>query len=388
MIPNAEYKLQVKSLTRGYVMKKSISLTIISILTILAIALGILYITNSSTQTRQIEALKTDVLEKTDTIDALNTEITEKAETINALKAEVAEKDGTIETLNADVTEKAGAIEALNADVTEKAGTIEALNADVAEKAGTIETLNADITEKAATIETLNADVTEKAATIETQAADIIEKATTIEALNADIAEKAKTIETQSANITEKAATIEALNAEIADKNTTIETLDAELATKANSKKTARISIIDINNLISEKNESTEFRAMMEDSAGLIQQNEMYSVMKSMIPITEHCNIAFITYPEDGDNELRSTAKAHSWGNMIFHDSTPYIVCAIDMKKRNIAIYSSDTSKLLTTEKMNSITEQVYVYAQNGEYNICASKMLELILSELNKNKI
>ena len=86
-------------------MKKNAALTIIATLAVLAVLFGILYVTNNSSKTREIEALN----------------------------ASVEEKAGQIETLNADAAEKAGQIEALNADVTEKTGQIETLTANASQ---------------------------------------------------------------------------------------------------------------------------------------------------------------------------------------------------------------------------------------------------------------
>ena len=114
-------------------MKKSIAISIISILAVLAIILGISFYSTNTKKSLQISTLETDIADKTGKIETLETDVAGKA--------------GQIETLEADVADKAGQIETLQADVADKAGQIETLQADVADKAGQIETLEADIEE-------------------------------------------------------------------------------------------------------------------------------------------------------------------------------------------------------------------------------------------------
>ena len=172
-------------------MKKGVAISIISILTVLAIALCILFVSSSKT------------------IDTLN--------------ASISEKEKQIETISADAADKADQIEALNADVADKANQIDTLNADVAEKADQISTLTADATDKAEQIKALNADVVDKASKIEALSADVESQAEQISELKANAIEKASQIDLLNANISEKTSQIETLNADITDKATKIE---------------------------------------------------------------------------------------------------------------------------------------------------------------------
>ncbi len=252
-------------------MKKSLAITIISILAVAAIALGVLYYTNNDQKTKEIANLNENVAQRDGQIDTLNKLVETKNNEIGSLSADVADKAGQIETLNADVEDKAGQIEKLNADIAGKAGQIETLNADVADKAGQIDELNADIAGKAGQIETLNADVADKAGQIEKLNADVADKAGQIEALNADVADKAGQIETLNADVTDKAGQIETLNADVADKAGQIEKMASDITekeTQITGLKTTidekEKKIEDLNTTVSEQKKKLDYAHMSE----------------------------------------------------------------------------------------------------------------------------
>ena len=131
-------------------------------------------------------------------------------------------------------------------------------------------------------------------------------------------------------------------------------------------------------------NEATDYKTVIEDGALLIKDYEITPIEDAMKPITDFCNIGFVTYPVDGSNDLSGTSKAHLWGKLVFSDMNPYIVFMIDMKTRNVSIYTS-RKNLLTTEAMNSIIDNVYLFASNDEYGTCACETFSQILKLLEK---
>ena len=213
-------------------MKKSVAISIISILAVIAIGLGALAYVNNADKTKQIDDLSFEVADQATQIDNLNADVADKAGQIETLNADVADKAGQIESLNVEVADKAGQIEKLNADVADKAGQIENLNTDVADKAGQIETLNADVADKAGQIETLNADVANKVGQIATLTADVANRDEQISSLTADVADKAGQIESLNADAADKATRIEMLTADIADKDNKITALNTDIAQK------------------------------------------------------------------------------------------------------------------------------------------------------------
>ena len=282
-------------------MKKGISIAAIAIMTVLAIAFGVLFFTNNMEKTKQIDVLNADVAEKTGRIDALNADAAEKASQIDALNADVAEKASQIDALNADVAEKAGQIDVLNADVAEKASQIDALNADVAKKASQIDALNADVAKKAGQIDALNADVAEKAGQIDVLNADVAEKASQIDALNADVAEKAGQIDALSTDVVEKDNVIDSLNNELENKKDQIDTLENDKKEMADrigfleeSERDNLKRIDELEKKIEEEKENNQRlgkeNEVLKAKTNYIQmeENEVVAVSKEIIPILEY----------------------------------------------------------------------------------------------------
>ena len=209
----------------GVAVKKSVAITIISVLAVLAIILGVLYFTNDANKQKEIQELNADVADKAGQIETLNADVADKAGQIETLNADVANKAGQIETLNADVADKAGQIETLNADVADKAGQIETLNADVADKAVQIEKLKKDVSEKEEQIKELNAELDEKENVIGTLNNDIKNYDSQIKKLTSEAAEKEKQIESLRADNESKGTQIIKLTAEVETKDALIETL-------------------------------------------------------------------------------------------------------------------------------------------------------------------
>ena len=196
-------------------MKKNVALSIISVLAVLAVAFGILYMTNNSSKSKQIEKMTGDV---------------------QLLSADIAEKTGQIETLTAETAEQAGQIETLTADAAEKTGQIEALTADTARLTDKVKAKNVALDEKNREVKSLMAGAKDKDGQIAALTAEAAEKDGKIGELTAESAAKDKTIETLTADAAAKDNQIEALNAEVKTQAEQIASLTAELeAEKAKS---------------------------------------------------------------------------------------------------------------------------------------------------------
>ena len=63
---------------KEYKMKKGLAITIISVLAIAAVLFGVLYFTNNSQKTKEIEGLRSESAEKSTWIEQLNSDIEEK----------------------------------------------------------------------------------------------------------------------------------------------------------------------------------------------------------------------------------------------------------------------------------------------------------------------
>lgn len=281
-------------------MKKSVAITVISILSVVAIALGVLYYTNNVSKSKEISLLNSDVADKATKIETLTSDVADKASQIDTLNADVADKAGQIETLTADVTDKAKQIETLTADVTDKAGQIETLNTDVVDKADQIKQLTADVAQRDTQIKTLNDDIAEKGSQNESLTADVTDKAGQIETLTSDVKDKGEQIEALTADTTEKAEQIKKLTADGAQKDSKIETLTADVEEKGSQIEALTNDVVDktgqietLTATVSEKEEkiTTLSAKVAEQEKKLnyssMSEEELLSVVDSITPPLE-----------------------------------------------------------------------------------------------------
>ncbi len=208
-------------------MKKSIVVSVISVLAVLTILFGVLYITNNADKTKQIEALNTHLASKDEKIEDLFSTLSEKNEQIEVLSSDLVDRENKIETLNSNITEKANQIENLTADITVKANQIENLNSEISSKDKQIVKLTADIAEKTDQIKLLKSDVTDKAGKIESLEGDIKIISEQDEKNKAEIEKKDKEIEILNAQAKADAEKIEGLEDNISALNAQLKTLTA-----------------------------------------------------------------------------------------------------------------------------------------------------------------
>ena len=122
---------------------------------------------------------------------------------------------------------------------------------------------------------------------------------------------------------------------------------------------------------------------VINDDANLLNDEENRDVLEAMKPLAKYANVGFYTYPADGGNVSASATKAQKWGDNLF-GSDGFIVFIIDMSTRHLDIYASrQMVEMLNTAMMNSIVDNVYLYATRGEYGECACMTFKLILNKL-----
>ncbi|MCR5136250.1 MAG: YbjN domain-containing protein [Oscillospiraceae bacterium] len=209
-------------------MKKSLALTMISILALLAIVFCALYFSSNAKSGRAIEELNAAVGEKTEQVEALTSEIEEKAAETEKLTEEAAEHAAAIVELREGADAMNTEIEGLTADVEAKAGEIDSLKADVAAKGDEISGLKADVAAKDDEISGLKADVAARDDEISGLKADVASKSREIEELEANAEALSGTIEELNATVTDKTAEIERLTAEATESSEEIAALKTE----------------------------------------------------------------------------------------------------------------------------------------------------------------
>lgn len=133
------------------------------------------------------------------------------------------------------------------------------------------------------------------------------------------------------------------------------------------------------------RNAETSYRIIIEDDAGLLNNEEEQDLAALMQEITTYGNVAFKTI----DTNNRGT---ESYARQYYHDqfgTASGTLFLIDMDNRNIWIHSDGAVyKTITKSYADTITDNVYRYASDGNYYDCASHTYEQILTLLKGNKI
>ena len=122
------------------------------------------------------------------------------------------------------------------------------------------------------------------------------------------------------------------------------------------------------------------------DNADLLTPEEESLLLDDMKPVLEYGGVAFVT------NETPYDGMASDLANRLCHDlfsGESGVVFLIDMYNRRIEIFSTgDIYKTLGTMWANSITDNIYTYATEGEYYTCAKQCFFQILTVLQGGRL
>ncbi|MCI5620789.1 MAG: TPM domain-containing protein [Lachnospiraceae bacterium] len=136
-------------------------------------------------------------------------------------------------------------------------------------------------------------------------------------------------------------------------------------------------------------NPDTGYEAVIEDGAGLLTTEELDKLAIEMKEATAYGNLMFVSidynpnYGEDASYEYAADTLEERYG---YESSTIFL---IDMDERMIYIYSIGANyKTISKARANTITDNVYRYASDAEYYLCASKAIEQITTVLSGGRI
>lgn len=133
------------------------------------------------------------------------------------------------------------------------------------------------------------------------------------------------------------------------------------------------------------ENLDTGYRTVIEDDAGLLSDNELSLLSLDMQDTTAYGNAAFksVSY---------NYSSASSFARDYYHElfgQTSGTLFLIDMDNREIYIFSDGAVyRTITNSYANTITDNVYRYASEQNYYLCASKAFEQINKLLAGRKI
>ena len=132
------------------------------------------------------------------------------------------------------------------------------------------------------------------------------------------------------------------------------------------------------------QNPETGYAVYISDSQDLLSEEEEEVLLQDMIPVTAYGNAAFDSAYPSG---LSPRGYAEQEYSGYFKESGTLFL--IDMYNREIWLYSSGAvENIVTPSYANSITDNIYRYASNGQYYRCASEAFRQELVLLDGGKI
>ncbi len=126
---------------------------------------------------------------------------------------------------------------------------------------------------------------------------------------------------------------------------------------------------------------------VIEDDAKLLNDNELILLREKMKPLTEYGNIIFKSVAVN-DRDTYEYATDYYYKNFGNGSGTMLI---IDMDPRNRWIYVVSEGwnyKIITKQKAEIITDNIYTYASRQQYYECASRAFDQIGTLLSGGKI
>lgn len=133
-------------------------------------------------------------------------------------------------------------------------------------------------------------------------------------------------------------------------------------------------------------NPETAYAIYIDDMADLLTSSEEQALLTNMEAITVSGNVAFVSILENPYHDTKDYAKNYATKYFGSESGTVFL---IDMQERYIWIYS--TGKIydvVTTAYANTITDNAYRYASDGDYFQCADTAFSQIRSLLEGYRI
>lgn len=125
------------------------------------------------------------------------------------------------------------------------------------------------------------------------------------------------------------------------------------------------------------QNKESSNISIIADYADLISDTQEKELGKQLKSITEYSNIALVTLSQ---NPVKSAENFAEQYNEKLFENAPGVVFLIDMDTRVVYIDSIGSArKTIRSSYANTITDNIYTYAHDGNYYECARRGLEQI---------
>ena len=140
------------------------------------------------------------------------------------------------------------------------------------------------------------------------------------------------------------------------------------------------------NQISSFTNKDTGYHIYIDDKADLLTDDEEDALLENMEAITTYGNVAFVSILQNPYYDTDDYAENYY---KTYFGTESGTLLLIDMQERYIWIYSDGTIyDVVTTNYANTITDNVYRYASNGDYFSCANTAFSQIHSLLKGHRI
>lgn len=140
------------------------------------------------------------------------------------------------------------------------------------------------------------------------------------------------------------------------------------------------------NQISSFTNKDTGYHIYIDDKADLLTDDEEDALLENMEAITTYGNVAFISILQNPYYDTDDYAKNYY---KTYFGTESGTILLIDMQERYLHIFSNGAIyKVVTTSYANTVTDNVYRYASNGDYFSCANIAFSQIYSLLEGHRI
>lgn len=129
-----------------------------------------------------------------------------------------------------------------------------------------------------------------------------------------------------------------------------------------------------------DQNPETQYYWFVDDEAGLYTYEDAQALMDVLQPLTENGNAGIVTIDYNYKGNCEAYAENFIWENFGRTENT--IVFLIDMDTRNLVVSSEGKYfNSVSTSVFDTITDNVYRYASDGDYLGCAKEAVSEIIT-------
>lgn len=133
-------------------------------------------------------------------------------------------------------------------------------------------------------------------------------------------------------------------------------------------------------------NPDTGYEAVIEDEADLLSDSEEADLADILMKVTEYSNAAFVAIDENPYYNTQRYAEGYS--DDTFGGSSA-VVFVVDMDNRYLYLDSTGAARgRITSSYADTITDNVYRYASDGDYYSCAYETFDQVYTLMRGEKI